>query len=371
MEGCHDIPTKTRQKWLTEAIKTTTKPTYHRLIQQAIRRLANVGKQAKYPFFYSVQPLVNLAFASDQNALPLVDRLLLQLRLTTMMRSGDCAKIVCAIFEQDAAHFVQTTNKMGHRQTFSVTGHTLTSLTQYLWQIRGYPNLHLFRHTAQPAKCLGPERLAKRLLTIMQDMGIDTQTFKAHSLRGATATHLMRTSTPQRLIQSRGGWTSQQTLDMYYNRLHQTKDWEQILQGQNADPQGENDKCRQSAQCLVLATTSAPPETDEGRWRGADEETSTRQCADLRALGILRPLYDHQKCSTCRQPMTHEAKYACSRCRRQNHVRCMTQAHGSTYHTMCTMCYASRDGDGSGSLRPGSHLKGDEGLITDVMGVCD
>ena len=71
--------------------------------------------------------------------------------------------------------------------------------------------------------------MAKRLLELMRNVGVDTDVFKSHSLCGATATHLLKEGVPHHLVQSRGAWTNSATLDTYYNRLHQTKDWERLL----------------------------------------------------------------------------------------------------------------------------------------------
>ena len=87
--------------------------------------------------------------------------------------------------------------------------------------------------------------------------GINVHTYKAHSLRGATATHLMPKGVERGLVQSRGQWTSSQTLDKYYNRLHQQTDWEAHL--------GENAAGRQASINLCCAWADAfPTENDKG-----------------------------------------------------------------------------------------------------------
>ena len=64
------------------------------------------------------------------------------------------------------------------------------------------------------------ERIAKQLLDTMKSVGINVDIFKAHSLRGATATHLLTKGVSQDLVQSRGHWTTSQNMDMYYSRMH-------------------------------------------------------------------------------------------------------------------------------------------------------
>ena len=70
-----------------------------------------------------------------------MDQLLLQLRLTTMMRSGDAANIAWPLFEQDSKDYIKTTDKNGALQTYSVTGVTLSTLLHYLGKYQDYPGL--------------------------------------------------------------------------------------------------------------------------------------------------------------------------------------------------------------------------------------
>ena len=170
----------------------------------------------------------------------------------------------------------------------------------------------------------------------MQKAGVDTSIFKAHSLRGATATHLMAAGTPQHLVQARGHWSSTATLDIYYNRLHQQTDWEAHLLGGHA-------LARQAAACAVLplSVPLANP-TEEGESRGSKGE-STAQEAALIAHGVLRPLYDSTECPACGHMMQLEAAYKCSKCQKIYHVRCMghSASVGSRhiqYGIMCFLC---------------------------------
>ena len=54
----------------------------------------------------------------------------------------------------------------------------------------------------------------------MTQLGIPTEAFKAHSPRGATATHFMLNGMEPQWAQSRGGRQSPETMQMYYNRIH-------------------------------------------------------------------------------------------------------------------------------------------------------
>ncbi len=80
------------------------------LVINAMRRIGRQAKRAKYPVFYKVGPLVQRAFHEADLANlamgDLVDRLILQLRLTTLARSGDLASTVWALFQQDGQFFI-------------------------------------------------------------------------------------------------------------------------------------------------------------------------------------------------------------------------------------------------------------------------
>ena len=97
-----------------------------------------------------------------------LDILLLQLRLTTMMRSADMANIAWAVFTQDDLHFVKTTDKTGAALTFSVSGDKLDTLLFYICRHRHCPAPHMFRYLKDPPCCLGSERIAKRVLACME-----------------------------------------------------------------------------------------------------------------------------------------------------------------------------------------------------------
>ena len=131
--------------------------------------------------------MVNLAFQKPD--LPLLTRCLLQLRLTTMMRSVDAAKLVSGLFEVDGKFYVKVTEKNGQPLTFNVTGQTLRSVIDYLWVHRAQPAPFLFRYANKPHCCLGSQRLAKIALNAMSLTQIHTSVFKSHSLRGGQPLH--------------------------------------------------------------------------------------------------------------------------------------------------------------------------------------
>ena len=158
-----------------------------------------------------------------------LDKLIISLRLTTLMRATDLAHTTWGLFHSEAdwqLHnelFIHCTSKTGKRQSFSVKGSTLQQLINYLHRHIQNPAPFLIGHTRNPEHLLGPERIEKRCPHAMQALGIHTDIFKSHSLRGATATHLLRAGVPAHLVQARGHWTNQNTMIEYYGRLHQTQ----------------------------------------------------------------------------------------------------------------------------------------------------
>jgi hypothetical protein len=366
LECQQDIPPGTRAEWVEDAVVHVRNPKGIQLLLQAARRLKRGSKRPKYPIMYDVQPLLQVAF-TEGHRLCLLDRALLQVRLTTLMRSVDAANIVWALFHQDNETFIKCTTKTGELTTFNLRGLTLETVVEYIHEHRHHPALFLFRSTVKPHQCLGAERLAKRLLDVMRTVGIDTEVFKSHSLRGATATHLLKKGVPHHLVQSRGAWTSSATLDTYYNRLHQTKDWERLLEGEHAS-------VRHSADRAVLPSSASLSEPDEGRGNREDKRASTARAAELDALGVRRPLYDSALCKSCLLPMAGEAAYRCQKCRNLHHVRCMGH-HASVgdrqlqYTDRCFLCaLATKVAPALPSDH--SHHSSSDHLIEDPMGVC-
>ena len=164
--------------------------------QLASKRIKRSAKKGNYQDFFDVKALAEFAFATaDLPTMPTensLDRLLLQLRLTTLMRSSDAAQIVWGVFHHDSRWFIKVTDKMSTLITFSVKSDVLDTLLVYMERFIEHPAPFLFRYVAEPSKCLQSERLAKRVKLRMAEVGIDVGVFKAHALRGATATRLLR-----------------------------------------------------------------------------------------------------------------------------------------------------------------------------------
>ena len=162
----------------------------------------------------------------------LLDELIIQTRLTTLMRASDMAAITWALLHLNPTGtwqpaeplLITSTTKAGARKTFTITGATAFTIINYVWRHMDKPAPYLIRRVDKPEICMGAERIAKRCLNIMTDLQIYTNAFKSHSLRGAKATYLAQAGVPLPWIQGRGGWSSLETLQKHYNTLHQNQD---------------------------------------------------------------------------------------------------------------------------------------------------
>ena len=86
--------------------------------------IARQSKKPKDLIFYGLDPLIRIAFQQvDLRKLPvgdLLDRLILQLRLTTLARSGELARAAWCIFHRGGQFFIRCTDKAGASAEFSL-----------------------------------------------------------------------------------------------------------------------------------------------------------------------------------------------------------------------------------------------------------
>ena len=73
----------------------------------------------------------------------------------------------------------------------TLSGRPLQLFVVYLARVSGVPAPILLCYHNDLHCCLGAEAVAKVVLKLMADCGIDTHLFKAHSVRGASATALL------------------------------------------------------------------------------------------------------------------------------------------------------------------------------------
>ena len=83
----------------------------------------------------------------------------------------------------------------------------------------------MIRYSNDHSQGLGSERIAKLVVEYMSSVGVDTKTFKAHSLRGAAASTAIASGMDPKVVQHRGGWCSDQVFGEHYSRTHQFVPW--------------------------------------------------------------------------------------------------------------------------------------------------
>ena len=71
---------------------------------------------------------------------------------------------------------------------------------------------------APPYKGVGTQTLASWIKTIMQEAGVDTAVYKAHSTRGASVSKLAKDGTPLHEILKRGCWSQESSFKQFYLR---------------------------------------------------------------------------------------------------------------------------------------------------------
>ena len=117
LETERDIPLHVRTKWISDFMTKERRPRAQVMLRQSMSRITKSNKRGKYPVFYGIESILGQAFHGPSlgslTMEVLLDRLLLQLRLTTLMRSVDLSNIVCALFQQDNQFFIRTSDKNG------------------------------------------------------------------------------------------------------------------------------------------------------------------------------------------------------------------------------------------------------------------
>ena len=74
-----------------------------------------------------------------------VNELILQLRLTTLMRSAEVANITWALYHMECKHYTKITTKMGQLEEFSIQGQPLPTLIEYMHEYVNHPAPFLIR----------------------------------------------------------------------------------------------------------------------------------------------------------------------------------------------------------------------------------
>ena len=286
--------------------------------------LKKQGKAPKYDMYYSVEPLleyVRKTSFSSSGKDRFTDATILTVRLTTLFRSSDVAEMACHFWEDNGSYYVKARCKGDKLRTSPVAGLTLHLLVCYMYEHRLHPNIYFFRHIKNPSLCLSADRIAKRVLGVMEGVGIDTSIFKAHSVRGASTTELLKTN-PKGLVKNLGGWSTEEALDGFYNQLHMLVNWDALLLGTPAQGVDPGEVANQHHGLLPAPCPSSV--ADEGRREDGAQARQQDMVLVLTALGLISPLFSTLTCHACGLRMKWEATYTCSICLNLCHVRCLS-----------------------------------------------
>ena len=219
---------------------------------------------------------------------------------------------------------------------------------------------------------MSSERLASRTKVLMAECGINTDVFNSHSIRGSMATHLLQQGMDPLLVQHRGGWSSQETMQKWYARSHQMIDWDLVILG-GGEPRGEMLQHWQNPASGLVPTEASLSVNDEGSVKLRRRKRAQDLMLDLAALGIICPLHSKQVCPKCHCLIMHEAAFVCLDCQLLFHVRCLQQRpvadalSGMVFLPRCRQCFLLR------TQLPGDAPQLGEVTVQDVvdpMGVC-
>jgi hypothetical protein len=97
LEHRGDIPAGQRLQWLDENASKVLTPLGLRQLAMCRVRSTKQAKQLRYPLFFTIQTMVQWAFDGVLKGPSLLDQVITQLRLLTMMWSSDAANIMLGI----------------------------------------------------------------------------------------------------------------------------------------------------------------------------------------------------------------------------------------------------------------------------------
>ena len=357
-ENASDIPQRIRLSWLENLLSIC--PLASTRVALIKRRLRRSATRSKYDLFYDPTPLVSFYKSGELQSMTvnmLRDKLIVALRIHTMGRSADLAHLLPNLWEHQGILSCRFFDKTGRHRLLALSGRPLSLFLVYLMKVSDIPAPFLLRFEKDFSRCLGSEAIAKVALHIMQECGIDTNLFKAHSMRGAAATAFMAAGIDQCLTRQRGGWSDTTAFEAHYARLHQIVPWDDCLSTQPdsptvvcSSPRGIPNSClrqpTQRAQCLsasvATAKSSYPEPTKEGEGK-EDEHGATEALRLLNVRQLVRPLGGGRECPACLGSLNFEAAFKCSVCLQVVHVRCLrpklfTKGNIPIYSSACNRC---------------------------------
>jgi integrase len=209
-------------------------------VDKTVAKVKRQHKRARYDLFFDLQPFLDhLDKVQPTTEEQLRDYALVLLRVSTLARSFDLSNLLPHLYvpqnqlinNNHLPNFclIKSLTKGDIYRTWSITGRALGAITQYVALVEGTPCAYMFRHIGKHWLPLSSERISKITLNMMEKGGLNTDTFKAHALRGACATHLLSRGADPTLVRQRGGWSTNASFEANYCRLHQHLDWEGFL----------------------------------------------------------------------------------------------------------------------------------------------
>eukprot|EP01012_Entosiphon_sulcatum_P030931 TRINITY_DN3850_c0_g1_i15.p2 TRINITY_DN3850_c0_g1~~TRINITY_DN3850_c0_g1_i15.p2 ORF type:complete len:215 (+),score=23.17 TRINITY_DN3850_c0_g1_i15:739-1383(+) len=183
---------------------------------------------------------------------------------------------------------------------------------------------------------LGRERISKLALEHMKRSGIDTGKYKAHSLRGATATTMLALGVPMHVVQARGGWASEANFNFHYARMHQRVDFDAVIStsiirrsGIEEDAPRPREPGLREAFGAFSMETSLESRNEDGRRfpRKAPNDSDAGRARIDRTVDV--PTSDgcfvlrQRQCCGCKRNIIYEPCTQCEHCQEgKRHLRC-------------------------------------------------
>jgi len=192
--------------------------------------------KAKYAKFWDTGLLMNyINSLPENNQLSLSQlntKLVILLRLATIGRSADIERIIVSrieVFEDKMVlHYLPKKQQRSYSQDMAVEVPRFTqpklcpvATVQHYLQVTSVlrqPDSTLVISAKPPHQSLTSQRIAKLVLEAMTAVGVDTNMFKAGSLRGATASSMLDKGASVDEVMRLGQWSSYTVFDRFYNR---------------------------------------------------------------------------------------------------------------------------------------------------------
>ena len=132
------------------------------------------------PFQHYVYRKGTLARLRTMKVTPLTKLLVVVIRLSTMLCSCDVENLHTAIFEVKGMYVPRAVDKVSKKFTICIADDTLLMMVYYLHQSRFAPAPFVVGHCNIQALCTGKECIVKLTLGVMNDVGLEMNTLKAH-----------------------------------------------------------------------------------------------------------------------------------------------------------------------------------------------